>query len=596
VDMRALKTPYLFLFLASGLLAQQPPARAENTLFNPNNNVILVEDRPVYDIAGRSSTVPIENIPEESLRLGETNDLTRLNTIPGIQVREIGSPTVSIRGSQRTGRTLTLIEDTPANFGDGAGLYPLFVPTEALDSAGLLRAPGAHIWGQESLAGALVFRMREFTAPTAKLRIGSQNTRSAFAGAPLLSKNSEWKAQATAFQEYSETNQPRSDRETLRATARAHGKIGPVQIKTSHVFVRQIGSIPASRLMGSSPDSFANRGSISSLGVASPLVGDLGVASRTSYRQLTLDDSSGKSRVESFGQGLSTVYSSNPLSFEIFSDYSGDKLETPFLNNAGAARRDTVESGTLAGLKLTPQSHLQIGAHTTTAGGSALLSAGMSTVTAEGWLAFANYAEGYHPPSLFDKYVSSGSFVGNPDLKPEKSEQIDLGCSRQWPDTKLSLQFFQRETRDLITLQQIGVTTTYNNISRALATGGEAMLTHQWDDWSSSIGAGYLENRGLDPDTPLPLSPKIQIGANIERRLNKWTLSIQETVWSSYYSSLSTPELPGWATTDFFAKYTINDRLKAEGSVLNIFNKDRELTFGYPEPGAQFFLALEGAF
>ncbi|MBM4125210.1 MAG: TonB-dependent receptor [Nitrospira sp.] len=83
-----------------------------------------------------------------------------------------------------------------------------------------------------------------------------------------------------------------------------------------------------------------------------------------------------------------------------------------------------------------------------------------------------SYSTGFRAPTLNQLFYTSSSFNGNPNLKPEKNQSMDIGLDQRLFKDKLMLSggYFWTHYADLITT----ATTTFEQVSQAKSQGVEA--------------------------------------------------------------------------------------------------------------------------
>jgi len=137
----------------------------------------------------------------------------------------------------------------------------------------------------------------------------------------------------------------------------------------------------------------------------------------------------------------------------------------------------------------------------------------------------ANYAEAFRAPNLSELYSSgihfgANTFVPNPNLKPERAENKEIGLRYQQSDVFTSkdrlqarLAYFRNDVEDFIEQRVnvvplrvppfVGGTTTVDNVENAQLEGVEAELAYQHSAFFFNLS--YGRTRGEDDDTGIPL-------------------------------------------------------------------------------------------
>ena len=186
----------------------------------------------------------------------------------------------------------------------------------------------------------------------------------------------------------------------------------------------------------------------------------------------------------------------------------------------------------------------------------------------------ANVGTGYTEPGMgelyynWEMYAGSPSglgegrlgyyWVGNPDLKPEKSVNFDIGFEAETDRTSYRINAFHNKIDDYMTTYFTGylldlhpdyseewkwiappdMIYSFKNIGKAEITGIEAEINHRFDDhWSAKLGYTWLHaiNKS-DPDMPRQLldkpQHKVDIGVTYENK--GWRASL----WGNYYLNM----------------------------------------------------------
>lgn len=179
----------------------------------------------------------------------------------------------------------------------------------------------------------------------------------------------------------------------------------------------------------------------------------------------------------------------------------------------------------------------------------------------------ANIGTGYAEPGLgelyynWEMYGSSGGthygwyWVGNPNLRPEKSLNFDIGIEGENDKTFARASVFRNVIDDYMTVYFAGQLIdfgsylnanntlsldrlyTFKNIGKAEITGVEAEVQQRFNDnWSAKLGYAWLHaiNKS-DPDMPRQLldrpQHKVDVSLNYEDKKHGWKAAL----WGDYY-------------------------------------------------------------
>ncbi len=130
----------------------------------------------------------------------------------------------------------------------------------------------------------------------------------------------------------------------------------------------------------------------------------------------------------------------------------------------------------------------------------------------------ASYGTGFRAPALFDRYgVDSSGYVGNPDLRPERSQGWEAGLSTdlpvpaEWGSATASVTYFDNRIHDLIELVYTPYLYTSENVQQARTKGIEATLSARVRAWlQADLGYTYTDARNVQTGALLPRRPENQ--------------------------------------------------------------------------------------
>ena len=207
--------------------------------------------------------------------------------------------------------------------------------------------------------------------------------------------------------------------------------------------------------------------------------------------------------------------------------------------------------------------------HSNRFGSHATLNLGMTHMLAKHRRLKANIGTGYGEPGLgelfynWEMYGGTGAdhlgwyWIGNPNLKPEKSLNIDLALEGENERTYGKVGIFHNEISDYMTHYFTGQLVDFNfhgrsfrnvpdriysfrNIGKAKLTGIEAEVQHKFDKhWSAKLGYTYLHAiNASDDDLPRRLldrpTHKFDVGVNYKDEAHGWRAAF----WGSFFSRM----------------------------------------------------------
>ncbi|MFC7335029.1 TonB-dependent receptor plug domain-containing protein [Rhodocista pekingensis] len=208
-------------------------------------------------------------------------------------------------------------------------------------------------------------------------------------------------------------------------------------------------------------------------------------------------------------------------------------------------------------------------------------------------------------PTLFERFSSRfGGATSNPDLKPERATNIDLGGS--WTTGALSVEaaVFYNDVDDYV----VSVPFIYNgqsvtqsrNVGSGEFYGAELSLAVELAQ-TLTVGGNYaLVKRHIDDPTNAALKPTgvpthtvflyadwtplpdLRLTPTVEVAGERWTA----TTDGRLYYRTGAHTLVGLR-----ADYSLTDTVEVGAGVRNLFDRSYQLTDGFPEAGRSFYLS-----
>ncbi|MEX1667178.1 TonB-dependent receptor domain-containing protein [Zhongshania arctica] len=191
-----------------------------------------------------------------------------------------------------------------------------------------------------------------------------------------------------------------------------------------------------------------------------------------------------------------------------------------------------------------------------------------------------SYGEGYNAPTFNDLYYP---FYGVPTLNPETSENIELELrgNQRWGSWAISR--FENDVDKLI--QYNPATFGPDQIEGAEIKGWEFSVSSTIQHWSIDANVTLLD--ATDANTGLELRRRADKQANLDvaREWQHWGVSGSlRLVSSRYEDTANTDELSGYGLVDSTVLYRVNEQVKLQLALKNIFDKEyvsaRSFSFG----------------
>lgn len=204
----------------------------------------------------------------------------------------------------------------------------------------------------------------------------------------------------------------------------------------------------------------------------------------------------------------------------------------------------------------------------------------------------ASFGRGYRVPNLkeryflFDHSALGYMVIGNPNLRPESSNSLQLGAQVALRDRfTLDANLFDNRVDDLIQIDEANATSvagithfTYRNIARARTRGLELLST-----WRALPGldlrAAYTwtQARNLDTGAELTRRPRHGVRLGLDWQASAaTTLSLRARYQGSeLVDTASGGRSPAWTTLDVALNHKLGRATTAFVGVNNLFNRQR---------------------
>lgn len=209
-------------------------------------------------------------------------------------------------------------------------------------------------------------------------------------------------------------------------------------------------------------------------------------------------------------------------------------------------------------------------------------------------------------PTMFQQYgYVPGAYEGNPDLKPARSLNYELGADLGFASGRglASFAVFQSKIDDMITgTADSAVNAPGTSTRKGFELGVSVQATN-----SLSLGADYTyvdasQANGL----PIVRAPRHQLGlrasqefaegrgqASVDIRYVSGTYDMEWFGWDYTTPSPANSKLPGFTTVNLAAHYDLNDEIRLHGRIVNLFDKEYSEAWGYYGQGRTAYVGVE---
>lgn len=139
-------------------------------------------------------------------------------------------------------------------------------------------------------------------------------------------------------------------------------------------------------------------------------------------------------------------------------------------------------------------------------------------------------ARGIKEPALIENFARESFYVGNPKLRPEKTDSFEAGLSREWLGKRLrtDVSYFRNRFTDRIEFDFSSFPSTWKNIDRSWARGVEiAGSAKLWRFVSANASYTKLYTRNVTnlTDPEMVRRPRNSGAVSVELAPRRWTLA-----------------------------------------------------------------------
>ena len=211
----------------------------------------------------------------------------------------------------------------------------------------------------------------------------------------------------------------------------------------------------------------------------------------------------------------------------------------------------------------------------------------------------ASYGEAFRAPTFNDLYWAG---AGNPNLKPEKSKNAEIGLDGQWSNGTWAVSAFDNKVDNLIDWQDMGGGIWLpTNVNQARIKGLEINAKTQLASWdvNTNLTLQKPENRsGANAGKNLTFRPERVINVDVDRAFGKVGIGIGVHGESERYTTAANTanaKLAGYSTLDLRADYRLAKDWTVGAKIGNVLDKDYQTNSGYNQDGINGLVTLKYA-
>ncbi len=221
----------------------------------------------------------------------------------------------------------------------------------------------------------------------------------------------------------------------------------------------------------------------------------------------------------------------------------------------------------------------------------------------------SNYSEAYSVPSGSELFIDNdygawGTYLGNPDLKPESSKTYEGGIDLYFNENNISITYFRSNFSDKIITYKITATDTrYKNADRVTISGIELSYSKKYSNlfnqdlsvkpyFNGTLLTKYEDQDGnkLSQTSDQTYSMGLMVSGfdGFTSDLNLHYTGRQEAYGSTKQKQYTVMNL------SVSKRIMLNKAggVTVKGEVKNISDADYDSVYGYPMPGRTFYMSL----
>ncbi len=209
----------------------------------------------------------------------------------------------------------------------------------------------------------------------------------------------------------------------------------------------------------------------------------------------------------------------------------------------------------------------------------------------------ASYGTAFKAPTFNELYwPASPFFSGNPNLRPESSQSVEVGAKGKLAGANWAVNGYYTTIDDLI-IPYDPVTFRPENINKAEIFGLETQVSARlWDiDINANLSLVDPRNQGDGPDhgNVLPRRAQQMFQLDLDRAFGKFRVGLTVNQEGRRYDDpANTVRLRGFTTLGLCASYEVYKDVVLEGRASNLFNEHYQTAFLYNQMGTNLFLSL----
>jgi iron complex outermembrane receptor protein len=196
------------------------------------------------------------------------------------------------------------------------------------------------------------------------------------------------------------------------------------------------------------------------------------------------------------------------------------------------------------------------------------------------------YGQAFRAPSAAERNGTVNTVLGNPGLKPEVIDSLELVAIRRQAKLLWQAGVFETAWRDGIAIifrPDIRIN-QFQNVERNRAHGATASVTWQTEGWQLEAGGAWVTSRNASTGAPYNIYPRRSVNVSAARGLfdgagrigvaQRWMDGFDDIPRGDVFAP---SRLPSYARTDLSYSHVISKSLTLSAVVRNLFDRDSRL-------------------
>lgn len=211
------------------------------------------------------------------------------------------------------------------------------------------------------------------------------------------------------------------------------------------------------------------------------------------------------------------------------------------------------------------------------------------------WRLRGVYGTGFKTPTLFELYDTTFG-TGNPLLRPEESESMELGVEYSRHGYLAGLTLFEQTTNNLI--RGVAPLFVNQNVNRAKSSGVELELGYTADSYRASGSFSWIDATEITANGTT--RKRLRVPEYSGNLLVEWFL-MRGSVWAELLYKSDRADVGGnvaeaYSRVDIGGRYSLSENFTLTANLENLLDETYEEVFSYGAPGRSGRVTLQWAF